>query len=143
ASIDPPRPASYYARHDGLVTATGPPATPALTPQDKPYPHGGATCTPADRHDAIPAVIGLANPQLRSSDWDGKDDDLSMATRTHNHKDPPMPAHFHNPVATVFGGGSLDRIADLCEGKVALVTFPEAAQLGLIDRVRAQLGERL
>ncbi|MGE8314573.1 MAG: iron-containing alcohol dehydrogenase PsrA [Pseudomonas putida] len=54
-----------------------------------------------------------------------------------------MPACFHNPVTTVFGGGSLDQIAQHCPGKVALVTFPEAEQLGLVARVRSLLGERL
>ncbi|WP_337158692.1 iron-containing alcohol dehydrogenase PsrA [Pseudomonas putida] len=54
-----------------------------------------------------------------------------------------MPALFHNPVATVFGSGSLERLPALCSGKVALVTFPEAAQLGLVERVRGLLGERL
>ncbi|MCU1720509.1 iron-containing alcohol dehydrogenase PsrA [Pseudomonas sp. 5P_5.1_Bac1] len=54
-----------------------------------------------------------------------------------------MPACYYNPVTTVFGAGSLERIADLCQGKVALVTFPEAAQLGLVERVRDLLGERL
>ena len=44
-----------------------------------------------------------------------------------------MSACFHNPVSTVFGAGSLARVAELCTGKVTLVTFPEAAQLGLAD----------
>jgi len=54
-----------------------------------------------------------------------------------------QPALFHNPVATVFGNGCLDQLPQLCTGQVALVTFPEAAPLGLIDRVRALLGDRL
>ncbi|MEE1865923.1 iron-containing alcohol dehydrogenase PsrA [Pseudomonas auratipiscis] len=55
-----------------------------------------------------------------------------------------MPAFFHNPVATCFGSGSLDQICTLSENhNVALVTFPEARGLGLIDRVQALLGERL
>lgn len=90
-----------------------------------------------------PAVIGLADAHLQSIDWNETDKAPSMAARSNNNKELPMPARFHNPVATVFGGGSLDRIADLCQGKVALVTFPEAAQLGLIERVRGLLGERL
>lgn len=59
------------------------------------------------------------------------------------NKELSMPALFHNPVATVFGSGSLERLPALCPGKVALVTFPEAAQLGLVERVRGLLGERL
>lgn len=54
-----------------------------------------------------------------------------------------MPVRFHNPVATVFGSGSLDQLPALCPGKVALVTFPEARGLGLVERVQALLGERL
>ena len=55
-----------------------------------------------------------------------------------------MLAHFHNPVATYFGGGSLSHIAALTEGQtVALVTFPEARGLGVIDKIQALLGERL
>jgi phosphonate metabolism-associated iron-containing alcohol dehydrogenase len=55
-----------------------------------------------------------------------------------------MPADFHNPVATCFGSGSLSRISALTEGqRVALVTFPEARGLGLIDHVQALLGDRL
>lgn len=54
------------------------------------------------------------------------------------------PKHFHNPVATCFGAGSLSRIAALTEGQtVALVTFPEARALGLVDKIQALLGERL
>jgi alcohol dehydrogenase class IV len=55
-----------------------------------------------------------------------------------------MPAHFHNPVATYFGSGSLSQITALTTGqKVALVTFPEARGLGLIKQVEDLLGERL
>ncbi|MND47401.1 NAD-dependent methanol dehydrogenase [compost metagenome] len=55
-----------------------------------------------------------------------------------------MPAYFHNPVATCFGSGSLNQLSTLTERQnVALVTFPEARALGLIDRVQALLGERL
>ncbi|SDH91804.1 iron-containing alcohol dehydrogenase PsrA [Pseudomonas abietaniphila] len=55
-----------------------------------------------------------------------------------------MPAHFHNPVATYFGSGSLSQITALTAGqKVALVTFPEARGLGLIKQVEDLLGERL
>ncbi|ARU90646.1 iron-containing alcohol dehydrogenase PsrA [Pseudomonas sp. M30-35] len=55
-----------------------------------------------------------------------------------------MPAQFYNPVATYFGGGSLGQIVALTEGQaVALVTFPEARALGLIDKIQTLLGDRL
>ena len=88
-------------------------------------------------------IIGLADAYLRSNDWNESCQPLSMAAPSNNNKELPMPACFHNPVSTFFGAGSLARIAELCPGKVALVTFPEAAQLGLVERVRGLLGERL
>lgn len=55
-----------------------------------------------------------------------------------------MIPRFHNPVDTRFGWGSLELLAALTEHqKVALVTFPEARALGLVDRIQALLGERL
>ncbi|MGX5218458.1 MULTISPECIES: iron-containing alcohol dehydrogenase PsrA [Pseudomonas] len=55
-----------------------------------------------------------------------------------------MSAQFHNPVATYFGAGSLSQVVALTEGQsVALVTFPEARDLGLIDTLQALLGDRL
>lgn len=55
-----------------------------------------------------------------------------------------MPAYFHNPVASHFGAGSLNRIVELTKGqRVALVIFPEARALGLLARIEALLGERL
>ena len=55
-----------------------------------------------------------------------------------------MPARFHNPVDTRFGWGSLLELASITEHqKVALVTFPEARGLGLVDRIQDLLGERL
>ncbi|SEN52146.1 phosphonate metabolism-associated iron-containing alcohol dehydrogenase [Pseudomonas sp. ok272] len=55
-----------------------------------------------------------------------------------------MPGHFHNPVATCFGSGSLQHLRTLTEARtVALVTFAEARSLGLVDRVKHLLGERL
>eukprot|EP00659_Diplonema_papillatum_P014512 gene14512-22213_t len=55
-----------------------------------------------------------------------------------------MTARFHNPVDTRFGWGCLQELAALTEGQsVALVTFPEARGLGLVDRIQALLGERL
>jgi phosphonate metabolism-associated iron-containing alcohol dehydrogenase len=55
-----------------------------------------------------------------------------------------MISRFFNPVDTRFGWGSLEQLASLTEGQtVALVTFPEARALGLVDRIQALLGERL
>lgn len=55
-----------------------------------------------------------------------------------------MPQKFHNPVATFFGPDSLKEIRTLTDNQsVALVTFPEARALGLIDRVKELLGGRL
>ncbi|MEX3776574.1 iron-containing alcohol dehydrogenase PsrA [Pseudomonas sp. MYb118] len=55
-----------------------------------------------------------------------------------------MTARFHNPVDTRFGWGSLLELADITENqKVALVTFPEARGLGLVDRLQDLLGDRL
>lgn len=55
-----------------------------------------------------------------------------------------MPARFHNPVDTRFGWGSLEALDALTEDQdVALVTFPEARALGLVDRIRELLGDRL
>lgn len=55
-----------------------------------------------------------------------------------------MVSHFYNPVATYFGSGSLCKIATLTEGhKVTLVTFPEARDLGLVEKIKGLLGDRL
>lgn len=55
-----------------------------------------------------------------------------------------MIARFHNPVDTRFGWGSLNQLAHITEHqKIALVTFPEARGLGLIDRIQDLLGDRL
>ena len=55
-----------------------------------------------------------------------------------------MIARFHNPVDTRFGWGSLHQLADITEHQtVALVTFPEARGLGLVDRIQDLLGDRL
>lgn len=55
-----------------------------------------------------------------------------------------MVSRFHNPVDTRFGWGSLDLLASLTEGQtVALVIFPQARQLGLLERIEALLGDRL
>lgn len=55
-----------------------------------------------------------------------------------------MISRFHNPVDTRFGWGSLELLPTLTENqKVALVTFPEARALGLVNRIQALLGDRL
>jgi phosphonate metabolism-associated iron-containing alcohol dehydrogenase len=55
-----------------------------------------------------------------------------------------MTARFHNPVDTRYGWGSLQALAAITENqKVALVTFPEARALGLVDRIQDLLGDRL
>ncbi|EJL99397.1 phosphonate metabolism-associated iron-containing alcohol dehydrogenase [Pseudomonas sp. GM102] len=55
-----------------------------------------------------------------------------------------MIARFHNPVDTRFGWSSLLELAEITENqKVALVTFPEARGLGLVDRIQDLLGDRL
>jgi phosphonate metabolism-associated iron-containing alcohol dehydrogenase len=55
-----------------------------------------------------------------------------------------MSWQYHNPVAVHFGSGVLDKLPALVAGrKVALVTFPEAQQVGLLPRLRALLGESL
>jgi phosphonate metabolism-associated iron-containing alcohol dehydrogenase len=66
------------------------------------------------------------------------------ATSNNKNKGPAMTARFHNPVDTRFGWGSLHQLADITEHQtVALVTFPEARGLGLIDRIQDLLGDRL
>jgi len=55
-----------------------------------------------------------------------------------------MTARFHNPVDTRFGWNSLLELAEITDNqKVALVTFPEARGLGLVDRIQDLLGDRL
>lgn len=66
------------------------------------------------------------------------------ATSNNKNKGTTMTARFHNPVDTRFGWGSLLELADITENqKVALVTFPEARGLGLVDRLQDLLGDRL
>lgn len=51
---------------------------------------------------------------------------------------------FYNPVSTYFGHGSLSKIKELTENEtVVLVTFPEAKSLGLTDKIKHLLGNRL
>ncbi|VVO44547.1 iron-containing alcohol dehydrogenase PsrA [Pseudomonas fluorescens] len=55
-----------------------------------------------------------------------------------------MTARFHNPVDTRFGCGSLLELGSITENqKVALVIFPEARGLGLVERIQDLLGDRL
>jgi phosphonate metabolism-associated iron-containing alcohol dehydrogenase len=65
-------------------------------------------------------------------------------TSNNKNQGPAMTARFHNPVDTRFGWGSLQELAAITEHQsVAVVTFPEARDLGLVDRLQALLGERL
>lgn len=51
---------------------------------------------------------------------------------------------YHNPVAIRIGSGALSELAPTLAGRRAvLVTFPEAAGLGIVDRVRGLLGTTL
>ena len=51
---------------------------------------------------------------------------------------------YHNPVEIHFGPGCLDALPRVLAGRTAtLVTFPEAAGLGLIDRIARLLGSSL
>ncbi len=55
-----------------------------------------------------------------------------------------MSANYHNPVHSVYGAGALLSLPKLLEGRrAALVTFPEARALGLLDRLEAVLGDAL
>ena len=55
-----------------------------------------------------------------------------------------MVTTFYNPVTTYFGCGSLGKIRELTENEtITLVTFPEAESLGLIEKIKLLLGDRL
>jgi phosphonate metabolism-associated iron-containing alcohol dehydrogenase len=55
-----------------------------------------------------------------------------------------MSWRYHNPVAVQFGTGALAALPTLVGPRsVTLVTFPEAAALGLVGRLRDLLGPRL
>jgi phosphonate metabolism-associated iron-containing alcohol dehydrogenase len=55
-----------------------------------------------------------------------------------------MTANYFNPVQSVYGPGALLRLPTLLEGrKAALVTFPEARDIGLLARLQAVLGDSL
>lgn len=54
------------------------------------------------------------------------------------------PWHYHNPVAVHFGPGCLEALPRVLAGRTAtLVTFPEAASLGLTGRIARVLGSLL
>ncbi|MBP6018310.1 MAG: iron-containing alcohol dehydrogenase [Burkholderiaceae bacterium] len=49
-----------------------------------------------------------------------------------------MTANYFNPVHSVFGAGSLSSLPDLLAGrKATVVTFPEARDLGIVDRLQS------
>ena len=51
---------------------------------------------------------------------------------------------YHNPVDVHFGSGSLATLSSVVGSRnVAAVVFPEAAGIGLVDRLKAALGDRL
>lgn len=53
-------------------------------------------------------------------------------------------ACFHNPVRTVFAAGAIEQLPQwLGTRRAALVIFPQARQIGLLDRIKSLLGERL
>jgi alcohol dehydrogenase class IV len=55
-----------------------------------------------------------------------------------------MTANYFNPVQSVYGPGALLSLPKLLAGrKAALVTFPEARQLGLLARIESVLGAQL
>lgn len=55
-----------------------------------------------------------------------------------------MHSHYFNPVHSVYGAGALSCLPELLAGRrAALVTFPEARSLGLVDRLTRVLGDRL
>ncbi|MBS0428618.1 MAG: iron-containing alcohol dehydrogenase [Proteobacteria bacterium] len=55
-----------------------------------------------------------------------------------------MSHEFFNPVRSVYGAGALSSLPKLLEGRrAAVVTFPEAHALGLVDRLQQLLGASL
>jgi phosphonate metabolism-associated iron-containing alcohol dehydrogenase len=53
-------------------------------------------------------------------------------------------ARYHNPVQSVFGAGALEQLPALLNGqRAALVIFPEARGIGLLDRIATLLGPQL
>jgi phosphonate metabolism-associated iron-containing alcohol dehydrogenase len=91
------------------------------------------------------AVIGSADLSLRIIDLCCYQSGLSMGPLpTIKIEGLAMIARFHNPVDTRFGWDSLLELASITENQtVALVIFPEARGLGLVDRIQDLLGDRL
>lgn len=55
-----------------------------------------------------------------------------------------MNANYYNPVHSVYGAGALSSLPSLLQGrKAALVTFPEARDIGLLERIERILGDAL
>jgi phosphonate metabolism-associated iron-containing alcohol dehydrogenase len=55
-----------------------------------------------------------------------------------------MSWRYHNPVQVLFGSGTLADLPGVAgDRRVTLVTFPEAAELGVLDRLKRLLGARL
>lgn len=55
-----------------------------------------------------------------------------------------VPHRYHNPVAIHLGAGSVAQLPAILAGRgTALVTFPEARSLGLLDTLEARLGAAL
>ena len=55
-----------------------------------------------------------------------------------------MNANYYNPVHSVYGAGAVSSLPSLLQGrKAALVTFPEARGIGLLDRIEGILGDDL
>ncbi|MEG0558122.1 MAG: iron-containing alcohol dehydrogenase PsrA [Comamonas sp.] len=55
-----------------------------------------------------------------------------------------MSHEFFNPVHSVYGAGALSGLPKLLDGrKAVIVTFPEARQFGLVDRLQSLLGDLL
>ena len=55
-----------------------------------------------------------------------------------------MTSTFHNPVETYFGCSSFNQIDALTQNKsVVIVTFPQAHELGLIEKAQQLLGDRI
>jgi alcohol dehydrogenase class IV len=51
-----------------------------------------------------------------------------------------MSAEYFNPVQSVYGAGALSSLPRLLDGRrAALVTFPEARAIGLLDRMESVL----
>ena len=55
-----------------------------------------------------------------------------------------MSWRYHNPVQVVFGAGALAQLPQLLgDRRATLVTFPEAREVGVVERLQAVLGARL